>query len=867
MRKAFGSLVFAPLLGWSSLAGVSLGQSSSVPSQSSPTLTTEAFQLREDVLAGLDKEVGHPSSEESQAGTGPFGSGSSPPPKVRRSHQAILERAGIAFPPGAAMSFSPATGVLTLRNTPENLALTKALILGRERSLPRGILAMAYCFEIPPALSRSAHPPALEELLESARQPGSGVRLRAIAGGQCSAGEDLELSSSRAQSQSRAPSGREGRWEADAESHRAGLKLGLKTELDSRMGRVALTYDLSLTPDDPVPAASHEASGTIQLLDGQSQLVGWWPSGEGRSTAVFLRAWLVVPHGWPNRRTAEPVPASFPQLPETMQDEIFLLPSEPFPLAATEEKWRKALEFEGLPLPEGTRFAREDEGRRWKVRSTPGALDGLRRFVEERWSPQAWETTATVEIIRGPASIFLPQTESPAREEDVLLHAQASVDRGEAARESILHLHALAGHDAWLSSGISRQRPVSALWSPEGGEITFRPVLDGIAARTKSEILPDGRLVKLSLRLARSTPARERPRLRSPDGALDLPGDARAETEFRSRLVLADGESRLLGLWSLPGSPAGTVEAAILTARAVRRESPASPLRYAGEEPLVDPGKKETRVFRGCEALLPHAIPVPGDPSKLSLVALLEKSGIAFGKDDHALYDPAAASLTVRNTAGRMELVESFLRGGPLGPAEPDFRLATLHVYEAAAPLVRALLDAETEQPDGHAVLSMLRKAGADGEARETDVARVTGLETQRLETRTKRTLPRPKRLLMNPAKDQPEIETEDATSSSVFQVDLGFQEKDRISFEAFREQSSLQPVPRMETFTLPGQSHPAKMALPDLPTFEFQSSACPLDNGSCILAVWPSPAPGLLRIAILESRRMRKDADSMIEP
>lgn len=868
VSHTFRSLAFALLLGCNSIAGSAHAQAPTA----APALETETFVLQGDFLAAMESaaaEAGGKGATDRQRDD-PF---SSKPPqtKVLKSSQTILEQAGVSFPPGAAASFDPDTGALTMRNTPLNLSLTRGLILSYHKSLPKSILAVAYHFEVPastlePMLAESSakldHTPHLKQLLEWSRQPHSGVRLRQVAGGRFSPGHRIRLHSLAIHHEVRESRLNDGLWTTKIGEAQAGLALELDTTLDQRMDVMRHSCSITVDADGPGPAPARELEAHVQLLDGQSHLLSWWPGGGDTREVVFLRNALASTHAWP--RPAPPPTVGLPEDSGTGLSEIFELPVEPFPHADTEADWLAMLALEGLPLPEGTTVLRENKGRRWIVQGSPTTRDTFRRYVSGLWHPRPASLTATVHIIRGPISALLPLVETSAWQEAPADSLDAAVARGEASHAATLHLSGLLDGTSHLASGFSRQYPATVRTSPATGTtVDLETTHRGFKLELGAGLMESGNRVPLSLLLAQSTPVSDPPRIKGIDGSLELPGEAHASMALSTALTVADGESRLLGWWTPPGNPDNLMEAAILTTRLVRnRPMDHSPvLTNAG--PPADPLKVETKVFAAYSSLISEATTSPESPAQLSLRPFLEKQGILFVEGGFAIFEPAATSIVARTNRENLELIEAFLKTiGEL--PEPDFWAATFHVFEAPAPFVRGLLSEQTRQPGGKGVLERLREAEAQGAAKEIDASRITGFPGGRFHSRQSSPFKLTKRLTVSPD-GQTLPETDALPAAGFLQVEHteGAPGRGLADFDVAWEKALSPPSFRQENLRLPGIAKPASIGLQDQPRIELKASRELPENASQILAVWPPPGSisgGLLQIAVLECQRVRYD-------
>lgn len=140
-------------------------------------LETKSFRVPADFLT---RTVTHRSQDTPPAPADPFEEPAQPP-RTRRNHHSAPQSfrdLDLSFPEGSSASFNPATSLLIVRNTPENLALIEAWVDEVVRAQPKTTVLTTHIFQAPGPLLRrltaqtarmSNHRSELDELLAAVK--------------------------------------------------------------------------------------------------------------------------------------------------------------------------------------------------------------------------------------------------------------------------------------------------------------------------------------------------------------------------------------------------------------------------------------------------------------------------------------------------------------------------------------------------------------------------------------------------------------------------------------------------------------------------------------------------------------------------
>lgn len=483
-----------------------------VAEDAGPTeMTTRVFKLSSNISGLNFPDVSEKKAAEQAAD--PFAPGAAnnspleqePHVPVFKSSRQILEASGVTFPSGASAVFDPVTRELTVHNTPAMLELTQAFIdtiVGHGTPATLGFTLTVVegpgeiIRQVNAAASRTADAtPQLDELLDAAARPGSGVKVAGETFLEMTSGTRATVAAVRERPQvigfkkqtvpittstsAPAPSVADKGDEAELSWVREdGLKLELELEgtlgVDGETLEVAFSFELG--PEDAAvvdgegsatmaasapPAeglrkarfatAISSASGSTRLMSitkptgaASGPKTGGQQAENNEDNGDVL--WAVFLTGRVCRAVPSPGVKATPGVPQGklatgMHAVAFHVPEGlvesliPAPYAPTQPRLSLEgwLETRGVTLPRGS--SAEHRNGLLQVVNTPENIEIIAALVEHAWA-QAPKTVAfTAHTFAAPAALLrqLHRQSAAAKDDTAMLAAmEAAVTRGQA---------------------------------------------------------------------------------------------------------------------------------------------------------------------------------------------------------------------------------------------------------------------------------------------------------------------------------------------------------------------------------------------------------------------------------------------------
>ncbi|QIF05446.1 hypothetical protein [Roseimicrobium sp. ORNL1] len=226
---------------------------------------------------------------------------------------------------------------------------------------------------------------------------------------------------------------------------------------------------------------------------------------------------------------------------------------------------------------------------------------------------------------------------------------------------------------------------------------------------------------------------------------IEVPVQDHQGASLSAKLTLPVGATKLVGVWRPRGTPehdrGNVMHAAFLrteaplTLASSRHDLSALLQQYAAPPPnnafgkqteaepsTTDPNALISRIIKVHPTFF--AVAATGDPTEriCSVQKILEAQGIPFPEGSSATFNPIASSITVRNTAKSIALIETFADSACLLP--PQQIGCTAYIIEGESALVRQLAEQSRSTSDHSEVWERVKKLSASGALRIVEVIR-----------------------------------------------------------------------------------------------------------------------------------------------
>lgn len=736
--------------------------------QAASELITRTFKIPPDFLIhdGDERAPAAPADPFAAGGAAP--GGGEPLPR-RATAQQILEDQGIAFPAGATATFNPATGLLTVTNTPSNLDLAEAFVETIRRESPATLAYTLTVIEGPGELIRQANAaasrsadatPELALLLGYAKNPGSNVRVVGDA--------FLETKSGvRATTEAVREHIHASELEMDAKSQSSVVQemrpLGLRLEIDPYLGADGRTMDSTLNLElHPAPAQEREVSisepvtgsaaafpttnfygakftTAINSSSGSTKLIGVTkPVGTPQEKADIL--WAAFLTGSARRLETPARPPASTATPAGLVSATFAAPAGLFEawMDPPQQKLHDWLKAQGIQHGPGALWEQRDD--MLHVTNTPAMIEAIGALVEHALSIAPKTVAFTLHTVQAPAAFLRDLTRQNIASGDqtaMWAAVAAAAERGEAAFIDSLFLETKSGTRATHES-VSEHVYLSEFGTTAAGQphLAFEMRQVGSILQIEPTVGADGSTVELSLSydLHPAPPTLRRDHFRDPASKqeFDMPVADFHLIKTVTGLVMTKGGTKLLSLHKPTGrEDNGTLWATFLKCDIVPQVMKARPIvePAAKPGPPADPKAWNTRIFR----VPPDFISVgeeqtPDSPNNTLIVRknakqILEALGIPFPEGATASFNPASSKLFVKNTNENLDLVEAFVESNLWCP--PISAVFTTHVLQGPGPLLRRLTAQAASKCDHRTELDELLAAVKTGTVRHLNTARI----------------------------------------------------------------------------------------------------------------------------------------------
>lgn len=692
----------------------------------------------------------------------------------------ILEKAGVPFPPGASAALDPAADLLMVTNTAANLDLVQAVIANDFRPERRLATFLITVVEAPGAVLRQADAAAaasqggdatseLKHLLAQAAEPASKIRIVGDGFLEAESGTRATFEAGREDSARSALEVEEqGSPASPTYEFVEGLRLHLEPNVPNDGKIIECSLDLMLhsalllrgqvrTLDPPVGKAavppvpevpSMHFTTQLRGASGHTKLIGMAkPEGTGQEKedvlwAAFVTATLreqeaetassivVLDRDFPNDSTLQTVSFDAPDgLFETLADYPFFqlqdgllkkfVAESPFSL-------RKWLAGHGVVLGPGAEVSHHNGVLR--ITALPLDIARTARLVDLCFRDARKTVVSTVQTFQGPAFLLRDlarQTASSPDDSAMLAAVEAAAAKGEMSRVDFMLFDARLSEHNSVHTGYER-RYLARFGTHTNGLPAFQFETRHVDTHLRLEanqMFPGGSL-HLTLQHGIDTAAPKTWRDHFLDPAtrqtFDLPATDFHTADTITGLSLRPGRSKLLSLHQPVGRDApGMLWATFLRCDVVPHILP--PLPPPPPKPAGVPQVWETRRFR----VPPHFLPArsTGDTSRPTARETLEAEQVPFPEGATAVFDEAAAILTVRNTPENLAKVAAYVE--TLLPNPSRSLVLTTQVLQGPGALLRRLATTTAPQLDHRAALGELLAAVKAGTARHLGTARL----------------------------------------------------------------------------------------------------------------------------------------------
>lgn len=704
----------------------------------------------------------------------PFAAGAAPgtpaapetpqPPQPASARQ-MLEGQGVTFPKGAAVSFNPLTGTLTITNTPKNLEIAGLFIESLEKQQPTNVAFTLTVIEGPGELIRAANDaashaadatPALNALLEQAKKDGSNVRVAADAFIETKSGTRATTEAVREHSHvTEFNLDAKSRASITKETRQLGLVLEIEPTVGANSATIETTFSLTLNtalpvqrqvgvtdpltgnaaefPVTDVPSARFVSGVSIKnghtKLLGVTKPVGMPQEGADVLRAAFLTAALRRVGVLPTPQAQAAAPSSVPKgmifaaLPAP--DGLFDFATQ-WPHPITLQSW---LSQAGITFPAGS--STEHRNGVLRLVNTPDNISLIATIVDHQVNDSPKTVAFTLHTVEAPAALLRDlerRTLAGADDSAMLAAVEAAAARGEARFINSAFLETKSGTRA-THQAAREHRYLNDFGTDAQGrpDLSFETRLVGSVFEVEPVIGPDGRTVELTFmhELHSTPPSLRRDHFRDPASQkpFDMPVTDFHIHKTTTGISLSKGSVKLLSLASPAGrDDAGTLWATFLKCDVVpqvakTRHSHAEPAPEA--KPPADPKAWHTRIFK----VPPDFLSIGGDSPRKTAKQILEAQGITFPEGASVTYSVATTQMIVRSTNESLDLVEAFVSTICVCP--PINTVFTAHVLQGPGPLLRKLTAQAAGKSNHRAELDELLTAVKAGSVQHLNMARI----------------------------------------------------------------------------------------------------------------------------------------------
>ncbi|WP_449071169.1 hypothetical protein [Prosthecobacter sp.] len=670
------------------------------------------------------------------------------------------------------------------KQAPANVAFTLTVVEG-----PGELIREANA-----AASKSANAePALATLLNHAKQADSTVRvvgdafLETKSGTRATVESVLEhghVSEFRLDAKSQSS--------IDKETQQAGLTLEIEPTVGADGTTVEITFGLRLNAVPPVqrqvsvndpltgqvaefPVTDVPGTGfvsSITTLGGHTKLLGVTkPTGtpkEGADTlwAAFLTTALRQVEALPVPQPKVAAPATVPP------GMIFATLPVPDGLFASMLSWPRSLTLQswlssaGITFPAGASTQQKDG--LLHLINTPENIGLIAALVDHELGRSAKTVAFTLHTLEAPAALLRDltrQTLATADDAAMLTAVEAAAARGEARFINSAFVETKSGTRA-VHAAAREHTYVDEFRTNDKGRLISNFETRSVGSRFEAEptIRIDGRTVELTLahELHPTAPMLRHELFRAPASQqrFELPVTDFHMHKTVTGLSVSKGGTKLISL----NKPTGREDNGMLWATFLKCDvvPQVAVSRHLGHEPApelqqtADPKAWNTRTFKvppdflsiGGEEPATGAADPPADPFAASPSAagdrsktrrksarqILEAQGISFPEGAMASFNPALATLFIRNTNENLDQVEAFL--DTMCVTTPKTLAFTTHVLQGPAGLLRRLTAQAATKGNHRAELEELLAAVKAGTVQHLDTARIETKSGTRATTR-----------------------------------------------------------------------------------------------------------------------------------
>lgn len=697
------------------------------------------------------------------------------PTATRQSAKAVLLDEGIPLPPGASAAFHPQSGLLSVRNTPENLRHTQLFLESFERDLPENQSYLITVIQAPGETIRQVNATAVSDpdcgrslaaLLAAARLPHAEVSVIGDAFLESSGEHRSTLSSVQ---QHAIPAGLTAKAprSADVDIEWAGAGLTFEAAFWPHVKSHHLTLELSTRPPSQRSIVlADPATGRSGTFPATST---WWSSltttahcepGETRllSVAAPLGAkgrdllWAVFMTVG-RQRIASMLPPSASLIESDRADaaasglkqiafhlpkgflDFFIPDHEPDAL----QRW---LESNGLEKVEGA-AARQAQGR-LEVTNTQENIERVHGLLREMRRSLPSTPVVALNTIRGPASRLRDLARAhilrgdhaalwEALQDEVAKGSASLVDTARimvnSSSYATHHSGRKSGHLAVFSANANGQASIDFDNRPHGSVIELRAWLPANEEHVS---------VTLNHELETGPPSSSRRHFKHPVSGeqfeLSLPVLHTAKTDHH--FSITPGTTRLVSLYRPTDDARSDQLCATFISCDVVREIPSRPPAPAisttrpgtPAKPSQDQNQKqETRVFQPpakfFSAVASGWGPITADEARQAL----KLAGIELPPD--ALLQISGRSEILRVTAPRQILDQIDGMFKKMADHLGQHLVLTAHIFEGSGPSIRGMVESQGQGADDSALLTQLQTGAKIG--------RVKYVTTMRVETRS----------------------------------------------------------------------------------------------------------------------------------
>lgn len=700
---------------------------------------------------------------------------------MRHSAKAVLLNEGIPFPPGASASFHPQSGLLSVRNTPENLRHAQLFLESFERDLPANQSYLVTVIEAPGETIRQMNAAAvgdldygkaLATLLTATRQPKTEVSVIADAFFERHPGSRATLDSVL---EHVIPSGLTTRTKngviVDMEWARSGLKFEVESGFDFKGHSLTLEVSTRLPSQRPLtvsdPARSHSGTfpatstwqtglrTTVDCKPGETRLLSVSAPLGAKDKDVLWAMFITV-----GMQRIPSMPSPCASLMENSESDapssglkqmVFHLPEgflDFFIAEHAQNNLQTWLECNGLEKVKGAAASQTPD--KLMVTNTQENIERVHGILREMRRSLPGVPVLTVNTIRGPAFRVRDLTRAHILRGDhaALWRAlQDEVSKGAASYIDSARVTVDSNGGATHHSGRSTSHITDFSTDKDGqASMDFEERKTGSVIGLQAWLPPNDECVSVSLthELETGPPSSILHTFKHPaSGApfeMSLP--VLHMTRTGVSFSIPPGTTRLVSLCRLPGD-AGSAElcATFISCEVTRqipsqRPSATAPGSKDGElakqtltqtPSQAQNQKRETRVFQPPAGFFSNAAggwgPVPDDLVK----EVLKQSGVDLPGDATAQISGNSGILRITATSANLDQIEALFKKTK-NHLDQNLIL-TAHVFEGPGPFIREVVRNMRHGSDDSALLISLQNG--------TRIGKVKYATTMRVETKS----------------------------------------------------------------------------------------------------------------------------------